>query len=314
MTTPVDQPPPPTLLQLVFRGANAGVNWLSILSAGLVTTAIAMLGVHIAEAIFHESVLSIYVYHIFPVGALIVGLFAGSGYWLAVALLNARLSKPRVWFLVTLQIVAYFLAQYVEFRSYHLVYRDTLKPVGFWEWFHLIATSYQFHFGGGQPVPLGGLGYLFRAFEIAAFATGTGLLASSMVDRPYCTRCGRYRKAKPLATIPASVFLDDAGDDQTDAQDLERKLIDGGIAAFDALATIAQADDVETFRRHVADFPPQKVSKSQGSHLQVELRYCPGCMEAQLTGRVRIKRPVTTTTEYAPARDVSGIFAEAVTS
>src|SRR5438046_4721833 len=101
----------------VLRGAHVGINWLSILSAGLITTALALLGVHLVQERYHESVLSFYFYHVVPVGALLVGLAAASGYWIAVAILNARVGKRRVALLAALQVAAYFVGQYIEFRS-----------------------------------------------------------------------------------------------------------------------------------------------------------------------------------------------------
>jgi hypothetical protein len=77
----------------VLRGAHVGINWLSILSAGLLTTALALLGLHVMQVRYHESVLSFYFYDIIPLGALLVGIVASSGYWIAVAVLTWVISR-----------------------------------------------------------------------------------------------------------------------------------------------------------------------------------------------------------------------------
>jgi hypothetical protein len=307
----------------VLRGAHVGINWLSILSAGLITTALALLGDHVIQTRYHESVLSFYFYHFVPVGALLVGVAAASGYWIAVAILNARVGKRRVALLAALQVAAYFVGQYVEFRSLHLVYRATGEPVGFWTWFHVTATSYVLEESGRGATPLGPVGYVLRLLEIAAFAGPTALLTAAHINRPYCEHCGRYRKTKPLATIPASAFAGGGTDepvedepsataDEDGVEQTEQSIIDGGRAAFEALMTIAESGDAHTFTEQTASFPPRRISEGLGSRLEIEMHYCPGCLEARVSGRVVVKRPVTSRNEFLPSRPVPITFAEPI--
>src|SRR5438045_155610 len=67
----------------LFGLTRATLHLLSMLSAGLITTAFAMAAVYYGQMRYHESIMSAYVYHIFPIGAFGVGLLAASGYLLA---------------------------------------------------------------------------------------------------------------------------------------------------------------------------------------------------------------------------------------
>jgi hypothetical protein len=263
--------------------------------------------VRYAQVRYGESVLNWYIYHFLPAGAFGVGLLAASGYLIAAWVFDVRLGRRRVWFIVGFQVLAYFVAQYVEFRSHDYVDAGTGEALGFWKWFHLVATSYVW-IGRHERLELGLFGYAFRVLEIAAFAAGTWLLTVSLVGTPYCARCGRYRKTKPLATIPASELLGEvAAEDATEALIIAR-----GQAVFDAIVQIAQAGAAETVLQQIADFPPKRGRDSLVSRLDLELLFCPGCMDATLIARITVKRPLTSSIHPLPEINVPVEFAERI--
>ena len=132
--------------------------FILVVLAGLVSSAVALAGIWWVSRRFGEPVMSWYVYHLVPLGALIVGVVAASGYVVAAPLVGLRVGKRLVWVFFSLQIIAYFAAQYIEFRSMNLVYAETGEPVGFWEYFHFVATSYTWQQSGRDPIRLEYLG------------------------------------------------------------------------------------------------------------------------------------------------------------
>jgi hypothetical protein len=180
--------------------------------------------------------------------------------------------------------------------------------VGFWEWFNLVATSYVLHRPEGDQ-PLGYVGYLFRVLEVAAFGAGAFVLTAPLSGTSYCRACGRYRKHKHFATIPAGTFVRAAGEGEAVTEDA---IIQGGRAAFDSIATIARAGDAATVLQHVADFPPRRPSEALGSRLDLGLHYCPGCMDAALEGQIIVKKPLTSTVRFLPRVVVPVTFAEPI--
>ena len=283
------------------------IPFMVVVAAGLATTAAAMVGVWIAQQRFRESPMSWYFYHFIPIGAAVIGLVSASGYLIAAQLLGVRVGKRLVWFFFALQIVAYFAAQYVQFKAQHLVYRDTLRPVGFWMYFHLTAMSYVMQWND-HDVRLEEAGYLLRLLEIIVFAGGAALLTGALTKAPYCAACGRYRKNKRLATIPASDFVE--LDEDATAGEKDAAVIDAASAAFDGLATIAQAD-AQAFIEQIKEHRPLRVvgTEKLPSRLEVEMTYCPACLEAWLQGKVIVKKPNSSRIQTFERREVPVEFA-----
>src|SRR5262245_22630652 len=89
-----------------------------VLQSGLITSALALAGVYWLNKNTDDfNIMGWYADYIIPVGAVIVGFAAGSGYGLASWYTGVRISR---WLLVTvllLQAVSYVAAEYVEYRD-----------------------------------------------------------------------------------------------------------------------------------------------------------------------------------------------------
>ena len=102
-----------------------------VIQTGIITTALVLLGVYLLAAHADFYLMGFYLWFIIPVGALIVGALAGSGYGLASLFTGVKIGKYLLVAVLVLQIGAYFGSQYIEFRSYDLRYEDTGEPVSF---------------------------------------------------------------------------------------------------------------------------------------------------------------------------------------
>jgi len=179
---------------------------LPVLGAGLVTSALALLGVWaINQATDDFNIMGWTYLYIIPIGALLVGLVAGSGYGLASFFTGVRISRNLLFAVLLLQVLAYFVAQYIAFRHLQSLYGD-LQDMSFFEFFDLSTRSWAFEEKDGSTgSPLGVWGYAFRFLEIGGFAFG-GILAPLILrSKHYCENCQMYMRTRQLGLIPAGV-------------------------------------------------------------------------------------------------------------
>jgi len=112
-----------------------------VLGAGLITTTLALLGVYLLNRHADANVMGWYANYVIPVGAILVGLAAASGYGLASWFAGVKITKMLLWTIVLVQIAAYFAAQYIEYTVLKPVYRDG-TPLGFWEYFDAATRAF----------------------------------------------------------------------------------------------------------------------------------------------------------------------------
>jgi hypothetical protein len=190
-----------------FTGPREDKSASIVLLCGLATTVLALLGIYVLD---HTSddfhIMGWYADYVIPCGALIVGVVASSGYGLGSWFSDVKITKNVLWTVVLLQVLAYFAAQYIEFKSLHLVYRLDHRPVGFFEYYDLTARSFAWKEDNGKiGAPLGAWGYGIRVLELLGFVGGSLIVPAVLRKAPYCQPCQRYMRTQQLALIPGSV-------------------------------------------------------------------------------------------------------------
>ena len=103
-----------------------------VLISGLATTALALVGVYVLDAKTDFHIMGWYANYILPIGAVLVGVAASSGYGLASWFSGIKITRSLLWIVLALQLAAYFATQYIGFKSLNLVHRNG-APVGFVE-------------------------------------------------------------------------------------------------------------------------------------------------------------------------------------
>jgi hypothetical protein len=176
-----------------------------VIAAGLATTAVALYGVHWLNTHTDDfNVMGWYVNYVIPLGALLVGLVAGSGYGMASWVTSVKISRRLLWLMLALQVTAYFAALYVEYRQLDLY--EGGRRVGFLEYVDRSARQFAWKQRDGRPgTPLGAWGYAFRLLELGGFVAGGLVIPLILKGHPYCEACQLYLRRKALGLLPGGV-------------------------------------------------------------------------------------------------------------
>ncbi|MEE8408332.1 MAG: hypothetical protein V3T05_01880 [Myxococcota bacterium] len=195
-----------------------------VIGAGILTTVVALGLVYAINSASDDiNVMGYYLWFIVPIGAIIVGLIAGSGYGIASWFSGLKISGVLLWIVFGLLLASYFAAQYLEFRSLDPLELEDGTALGFWTYFDIVTQSQGYAVDGKTVAETLGLwGYGLRLLEVAGLSGGGLIIPLAMMKKPYCERCRRYMRTKTLRLLPASV-----GDKKPKKKDVE------GMAAWE---------------------------------------------------------------------------------
>ena len=262
---------------------------LPVILAGLLTTGLTMLGVYLMNTSASDfNVMGWYADYILPVGALLVGVAAASGYGVASWISGIKITKSLLWIVLALQVAAYFTAQYIAFHNLHLAYRDG-TPVGFFAYFDFLARSFAWKQHDGLPgTPLGMWGYAFRGLEIIGFCGGGVIVPAILRKTAYCEDCQIYMRTKSLALIPASLPHQKIKKSETAAlaayEENQQKTFAESrtrLASFWQLAAEGKTPQLNSELQQFAAGRKQTAKLSQ--RIEVKLISCRQCWSGQLS-------------------------------
>jgi hypothetical protein len=267
----------------------------------LTTTTIALFAAWALQKYGDENIMGWYANLVFPVGALLIGLVASSGYGIASWFSGVKIHRWLLGLILFLQIFAYFAAHYMEFRSHgSLVHRDTGAPVTFPEYFQVATTSMTWkstttHTTPAfnkpeEPEPLGAWGYLVRLGELVGFVGGSVVAPLILLSHPYCELCQLYMKKKELVWIPGSAgtsFIPRFGAKKQESAALSSDIREQGSQQLQALCDAGKAGEADAFRQQLAELrPASKKAKSLPARFKVEMVRCKNCAAGYLNPSV----------------------------
>jgi len=264
-----------------------------VLICGLITTTLALTGVYLLDtsgADFH--IMGWYANYVLPVGAIIVGVVAASGYGLASWFSGIKITRSLLWIVLALQLFAYFGAQYIEFHNRHLVHRRDGSSVGFTEYFDRSARMMAWKQKDGEiGQPLGAWGYAVRVLEVLGFVGGGLIVPLILRKSPYCEACQRYMRTRQLGFVPASVppkkvkKSDIAG---TAAYQTEQEqAFDNGKQTVESLKQLAVGDKTGDFQKLIAELGlSKKQTMKLPGRFSLEAVHCRRCFGGSLVAKL----------------------------
>ncbi len=268
-------------------------SYLPVIISGLASTALTLLGVYALDTSAADfNIMGWYANYVIPVGAIIVGLAAASGYGLASWFSGVKITRHLLWMVLVLQLAAYFGAQYIEFKNLHLVHRATGEPVGFFEYYDMAARSFAWkQSDGSMGEPMGAWGYFFRGLEVLGFAAGGLIVPLLLRKAPYCPECQLYMKTRQLALVPASVPVrkvkksDLAGTAAYQAE--QQQAFDGGKQTVAALQQFAAGNNPAEFQKRVGELLSGKKQAARlPQRLNLQLVHCKRCFSGRLVAQL----------------------------
>lgn len=213
-----------------------------------------LIGVWLIAAYTDENIMDWYVRIVIPLGALVVGLAAASGYGIVSWTAGVKLNTTRLALIVLLQLCAYGAAQYIEFAAQGpMVFKSTGKPVGFFEYYHTVTTSMVWQTRGrpeAEATPLGNTGYLIRAGEVVGFVIGSLIVPVILRKKPYCELCEQYMRTKRLLSLPATAkagFMPKFGEAKTEQSAKSQQALNESGEVLEKLLAFARSEQTGSF-------------------------------------------------------------------
>jgi hypothetical protein len=187
-----------------------------------------------------------------------------------------------------LQLLAYFAAQYIEFRGLHLVHRSDDSTVGFFEYYDIIARGFAWKQKDGTVgEPLGIWGYGIRALEVIGFVGGSLLVPALLRKAPYCQSCQRYMRTRQLAWFPGSVPERKVKKSDAAAmaayQAENDKALESGKSTWETLRQLGVASKSAEFRNKLAElWPGKSAAQKLPARFSLKLVHCKRCSSGWL--------------------------------
>jgi hypothetical protein len=247
-----------------------------VVVSGTVTTLLALAGTF-ALAQTGENVMGWYADYVLPIGALLVGLVAASGFGAAAWLTGLKMTRALIWLVIAELTLSYLVAHYQEYWRF----TGDLSLSGFVAWFDETTRGFAWkEHNGKMGAPLGLLGYGLRALELVGFAGGGALVPLALRRKPYCDPCRTYKRTRLFASLPAGVTPRLFGrTDQAAAAAAHQGALGGVQALFEA----AYKGDRALFEQELsARAVARRQAKKLTAHVTVSLVRCPRCADGEL--------------------------------
>jgi len=151
------------------------------------------------EREWNHFLYSFMLWFVIPVGAIIFGFIAASGYYVGARLFNHRPHHIILLNMVAISVGTYFLIQYLDYIYFSFEGKPISDYLSFWQYwdFSLSNQEVQFRVGrrgikAGDAVELGNWGYMYAVIQIIGFAVGGFCVYAYLAAQTYCDKCSLY--------------------------------------------------------------------------------------------------------------------------
>ncbi len=299
-----------------------------VILSGIVTTFLALAGVYWTNQQTDDfQIMGWYANYVIPLGAIIVGLIAGSGYALASWFMGVRATRAMLLMILGLQTCGYVAAEYVEYHDVRrameergMVMRSTGELPTFLEYYHDKAMSFAWKPKNATEAvsPMGAGGYFFVLLGAVGFIVSGLIAPAGLRAIPFCPTCERYMSRKILGRVPASVPVRKVKKkdiEGTAAYEQEQAVAaEAGLQAIARLESAVTADDVQAFQTELAIYDSKAAGKLP-QRIEVGLAWCSSCGQGHLrpalqTGQGKQLKTVALPTTPASRAFVNGVLGE----
>jgi len=159
-------------------------------------TALLLFGI---ERLFGFSFYTWILWFVIPVGALLTGLVASTGYYCGARLFNHRPSRGLLLNILLVAVGCFFLIHYLGYYSLNVDGPPLRTRVAFGSYLKVVlehtSLSLRVHASViGSTGELGTWGYAYALLQILGFAVGGFCVYILLLEHPFCAHCERYLK------------------------------------------------------------------------------------------------------------------------
>lgn len=130
-----------------------------------------------------------------PVGALITGCLAATGYYFGSILANRRPGRSLLLNMVLVSGATFFLIYYIQYRSLTIDGQSVSELVSFTTFLQLVLTKAEYGLmRSSAHFEVGAFGYVIAALQLVAFMLGGLGSYLALSAKPFCDRCDKYMK------------------------------------------------------------------------------------------------------------------------
>lgn len=168
---------------------------LLIAAIGIAASALTAGVLGIIETYTGFALYSLMFWFILPVGAVIAGFGAASGYYIGARLFNQKPAGGIAMNMLLASISAYLLVHYIPYYLLEIDDGTRIKDIiSFWRYLDIDIRSASISFRGGLSTgELGSTwGYLYAFLQLIGFSFGSLIVFSVLSNIPYCEKCSKY--------------------------------------------------------------------------------------------------------------------------
>ena len=212
MNTPLALP-----AQNDFRGDLRGLSKEVITTLAGFAAAVGMVAINIVtQRVLDLDFLGLTYAFILPAGAILGGLGAAGGYYVAARITSTLPSRRMLFEMLAIGVSTWLLMHWVDYATLRFGNGDLVRDaVSFTDYLQLRTEHLQLtieNAGGrnGTTTPeLGLLGYAHELLQIAGFMTGGLAMWKILKRQEACTACSRYAQTLPLLQRAPSTTFDE---------------------------------------------------------------------------------------------------------
>jgi ABC-type Co2+ transport system permease subunit len=142
---------------------------------------------------------------VIPVGALLSGFAAASGYYFGAKLFHHQPTRLLLCNMISVAITTYFLLNYLNYSLMQIKGQQVSRLISFGQYIGVVLRhqSMEFRIRGaklGETGDLGSLGYVMAVLQVLGFAVRGLCVYWHLRAAPYCEACGKYLKKQSSTT------------------------------------------------------------------------------------------------------------------
>jgi hypothetical protein len=162
---------------------------------GLATALVTGCALGYFEASTHIPLYSFMFFFIIPVGAIMAGILAASGYYFGAMTFNQKPAGGVAINMILIAIGSYFLANYIPYELLEVQGARVKEMVSFWEYMDTIIRHTSLSIKGHSTGEIGStFGYIFALIQIIGFSFGGFIVFGALESLPFCNDCSEYLK------------------------------------------------------------------------------------------------------------------------